>query len=453
MAPGGRDKKKQLRELAGVPQSGQISSSFGPGMTLVDDNAGSYGSVGNGGSAGGLGGGLGGLFGAGDEGDVSIDVKRKSLEEQKKKEQLLATLTEKTKEVNIGLTIFASHRRVTHDALGAVINIKNPSANPASTKEAVDKVQKLLNETKQLADQSQKAMLELEQLQPKAKSPAEKQMVSRTLMQGSEGFKDGLTELLDLQEDFRELVGEMKTAGGQTGGAQTQKQAATQNQQQLQKLLDDAVAIKALETQVLELNDMVNYCMALTEKQTKLLQNIETAVDETEEYTGAAVVKLEHAEEHQDAYLRKRRIIMCMIGSAVVILIVLIVLLLLPKCGVDVNCGCGAKNNAGGAAPAAGGAAPAGAAPAGAAPAAGSSFLESLYPLRDCPCECDEENANTEHIAEQGSSTSAPSFLDEDEQERQDDVVLTKQASGIAALEIDTNGDVLSNPAEKSGDF
>ncbi len=106
-------------------------------------------------------------------------------------------------------------------------------------------------------------------------------------------------EIRELANEDPLSVREAITQQLQKGGHAT----LTETLHDLHAQYDD---LRKLEDSVLELRDLFLYLGALVDEQGRLLDNIELNVNNTEEYTGAAVVHLERAKEHKESYDSKR---------------------------------------------------------------------------------------------------------------------------------------------------
>eukprot|EP00391_Amoebophrya_sp_Ameob2_P002925 CAMPEP_0179008626 /NCGR_PEP_ID=MMETSP0795-20121207/15823_1 /TAXON_ID=88552 /ORGANISM="Amoebophrya sp., Strain Ameob2" /LENGTH=308 /DNA_ID=CAMNT_0020703737 /DNA_START=185 /DNA_END=1107 /DNA_ORIENTATION=+ len=224
----------------------------------------------------------------------------------------------------------------------------------------------LLQRGKGLCEQIKNVIHELEQNQLRAK----KQSCASSLKVAGETFKASLRDFIDLEGRYRDLVDDRvkdsrrrgfqlpppdankgfynqqeEAAGEQRAGGRRQRQKENKNQvavpiggaenkqgaqhqyERLQELANQNAAMLQFEQQVTMLNEMMQYCDALCEEQSRILENIEQHVDATDEYVGEAVIRLEEAEEHQASYLAKRRMLFwgalsfCVLGIIVLVLL------------------------------------------------------------------------------------------------------------------------------------
>jgi len=125
----------------------------------------------------------------------------------------------------------------------------------------------------------------------------------------------------------------------------------------LQDLHDKYQGLKHLEDSVLELRDLFLYLAALVERQGEQLDSIEVHVENTREYTGQAVLRLDKAREYKQSLDRKKWMLWLLsFGVITVFVLVCLLPLIAPAfSALKMLCfGSGDNNNNGGSGPGSG---------------------------------------------------------------------------------------------------
>ncbi|CAD7932984.1 unnamed protein product [Amoebophrya sp. A120] len=276
------------------------------------------------------------------------------------------------------------YRRVVEEASGTRQQNSGTKAGGLTPQEQALRelpLDQLLRRGKGFCESIQNVIHDLREEQTEAKTPAEKQMVARSITMASQAFKEALTDFLDLESRYRDMVNDQIRKNGKQGSSkggassptmtnnygavsppgspaqmgasgnlnnlqmQTQKgnnrfsmkggnMQGIQQQyyideetQKLHNLLSVQESMKKFEQEINQLAEMVEYCAAVQQEQTELLASIENHVDVTDEFIGAGVIKLHEAEEHQANYMNKRLwLFWAAAGTCSIMLIILVIM-------------------------------------------------------------------------------------------------------------------------------